>query len=61
MRLFGNIFSEELLILIMLSIIPYLLPLPFMAIAIFTAVIQAYVFVLLTCIYLAGAIEEEQE
>jgi len=49
------------LILIMLSIIPYLLPLPFMAIAIFTAVIQAYVFVLLTCIYLAGAIEEEQE
>jgi len=61
MRLFGNIFSEELLILIMLSIIPYLLPLPFMAIAIFTAVIQAYVFVLLTCIYLAGAVEEEQE
>jgi len=32
-----------------------------MAIAIFTAVIQAYVFVLLTCIYLAGAVEEEQE
>ncbi|HEK86606.1 MAG: F0F1 ATP synthase subunit A [Candidatus Saccharicenans sp.] len=61
MRLFGNIFSEELLILIMASIIPYLLPLPFMAISIFTAVIQAYVFVLLACIYLAGAVAQEEE
>ncbi|MCR4409334.1 MAG: F0F1 ATP synthase subunit A [Candidatus Saccharicenans sp.] len=61
MRLFGNIFSEELLILIIASIIPYLLPLPFMAIAIFTAVIQAYVFVLLTCIYIAGAVAHEEE
>lgn len=60
MRLFGNIFSEELLILIMASIIPYLLPLPFMAISIFTAVIQAYVFVLLACIYLAGAVSQEE-
>lgn len=61
MRLFGNIFSEELLILIIASIIPYLLPLPFMAIAIFTAVIQGYVFVLLTCIYIAGAVAHEEE
>lgn len=61
MRLFGNIFSEELLILIIASIIPFFLPLPFMAIAIFTSVIQAYVFVLLTCIYIAGAIAHEEE
>ncbi|MDD8030499.1 MAG: F0F1 ATP synthase subunit A [Acidobacteriota bacterium] len=61
MRLFGNIFSEELLILVIASIIPFLLPLPFMAIAIFTAVIQAYVFVLLSCIYLAGAVASEEE
>lgn len=61
MRLFGNIFSEELLILIIASIIPYFLPLPFMAISIFTAVIQAYVFILLTCIYLAGAVAHEEE
>jgi F-type H+-transporting ATPase subunit a len=59
MRLFGNIFSEELLILIMFSILPFVLPLPFMAIAMFTAVIQAFVFVLLSCIYIAGAIAEE--
>ncbi len=61
MRLFGNIFAEELLILIMASIIPFLLPLPFMAIAIITAVVQAYVFVLLSCIYIAGAVVHEEE
>jgi len=61
MRLFGNIFAEELLIVIMASIIPFLLPLPFMAVAIFTSVIQAFVFVLLSCIYIAGAVAHEEE
>jgi F-type H+-transporting ATPase subunit a len=61
MRLFGNIFAEELLIIIMASIVPFLLPLPFMAVAIFTSVIQAFVFVLLACIYIAGAVAHEEE
>lgn len=60
-RLFGNIFAEEVLIVIMASIIPFFLPLPFMAIAIFTAVIQSFVFVLLACIYIAGAVVHEEE
>jgi F-type H+-transporting ATPase subunit a len=61
MRLFCNIFAEELLIVIMASIIPFLLPLPFMAVAIFTSAIQAFVFVLLSCIYIAGAVAHEEE
>jgi F-type H+-transporting ATPase subunit a len=61
MRLFGNIFAEELLIVIMASIIPILLPLPFMAVAIFTSLIQSFVFVLLSCIYIAGAVAHEEE
>jgi F-type H+-transporting ATPase subunit a len=60
-RLFGNIFAEELLIVVIASIIPFLLPLPFMAIAIFTATIQAFVFVLLACIYIGGAVAHEEE
>jgi F-type H+-transporting ATPase subunit a len=60
-RLFGNIFAEEVLIVIMASIIPFFLPLPFMAIAIFTAVIQSFVFVMLACIYIAGAVAHEEE
>jgi F-type H+-transporting ATPase subunit a len=61
MRLFGNIFAEEMLIVIMASIIPFLLPVPFMAVAIFTSLIQAFVFVLLSCIYIAGAIAHEED
>jgi F-type H+-transporting ATPase subunit a len=61
LRLFGNIFAEELLIVIIASIVPFVLPLPFMAVAIFTAVIQSFVFVLLACIYIAGAVTQEEE
>jgi F-type H+-transporting ATPase subunit a len=61
MRLFCNIYAEELLIVIMAGIIPFLLPLPFMAVAIFTSLIQAFVFVLLSCVYIAGAIAHEEE
>jgi F-type H+-transporting ATPase subunit a len=61
LRLFGNIFAEELLIVIIASIVPFVLPLPFMALAIFTAVIQSFVFVLLACIYIAGAVAHEEE
>ena len=61
MRLFGNIFAEDLLIVIIASIVPFILPLPFMALSIFTAVIQSFVFVLLSCIYLAGAVAHEGE
>lgn len=60
-RLFANIFAEEVLIVIMASIIPFLLPLPFMALAIITAVIQSFVFVLLACIYISGAVAHEEE
>lgn len=60
-RLFGNIFAEELLIVVIASIIPFVLPLPFMAIAIITGTIQAFVFVLLSCIYISGAVAHEEE
>jgi F-type H+-transporting ATPase subunit a len=32
-----------------------------MAVAIFTALIQSFVFVLLSCIYIAGAVAHEEE
>ena len=60
-RLFSNIFAEEVLIVVIASIIPILLPLPFMALSIFTAFLQAFVFVLLSCIYIAGAVEHAEE
>jgi F-type H+-transporting ATPase subunit a len=62
-RLFSNIFAEEVLIVVIASLIPYILPLPFMALALFTGFLQAFVFVLLACIYISGAVahDEEQE
>jgi F-type H+-transporting ATPase subunit a len=59
-RLFGNIFGEELVILILASLIPFLIPLPMMFFAIFTGVLQAFVFVMLTVIYLQGAVAAEE-
>ena len=60
-RLFGNIFGEDLVILILFSIIPFLVPLPMMFFALVTAALQAFVFSLLTTIYLSGAVATEHE
>jgi F-type H+-transporting ATPase subunit a len=61
LRLFGNIFGEELVILILFSIIPFLVPVPMMFLGIITASLQAFIFVLLTTIYLGGAVATEHE
>jgi len=59
LRLFGNIFGEELVILILFSIVPFLVPLPMMFLGIITATLQALIFVMLTMIYLGGAVAAE--
>jgi F-type H+-transporting ATPase subunit a len=59
MRLFGNIFGEDLVIVIIASLVPFIAPMPVMALAIFTSLLQAYIFVMLSTIYLAGAMAQE--
>jgi len=61
LRLFGNIFGEELVILILFSIIPFLVPLPMMLLGLVTGGLQAFIFVLLSVIYLQGAVEHHGE
>jgi len=58
-RLFCNIFGEDLVIIIIVSIVPFIAPLPMMAMAIFTSLLQAYIFIMLSSVYLAGAIAHE--
>ena len=58
-RLFGNIFGEDMVIIIIASLVPYFAPLPLMALAIITSLLQAYIFIMLTTIYLAGAMASE--
>jgi F-type H+-transporting ATPase subunit a len=61
LRLFGNIFGEELVILILGSIIPFIVPLPMMFLGLITGGLQAFIFVLLSIIYLQAAVAVEHE
>jgi F-type H+-transporting ATPase subunit a len=60
-RLFGNIFGEEMIILILGSIIPFIVPLPMMFLGLITGGLQAFIFVLLSIIYLQAAVAVEHE
>jgi F-type H+-transporting ATPase subunit a len=59
LRLFGNIFGEEMVVLIIASIIPFLAPLPMAVLGVITGTLQAFIFMLLTIIYLGGAVHTE--
>jgi F-type H+-transporting ATPase subunit a len=61
LRLFGNIFGEELVIIILFSIVPFLAPLPMMFLGLVTGGLQAFIFVLLSIIYLQGAVAVEHD
>lgn len=54
-RLFGNVFAGEVLLTVMLHLVPYLLPLPFLFLEIFVGFIQAVVFSMLTLVFLKMA------
>lgn len=56
-RLFGNIFAGEVLAAVMLYLMPFFLPLPFLFLGLLSAVIQAFVFSLLTTIFITMASE----
>jgi F-type H+-transporting ATPase subunit a len=58
-RLFGNILGEDLVVAILFFLAGmFLAPLPMMALGIFTCFVQAFIFSLLTMLYIAAALEE---
>ena len=59
-RLFGNIFGEDTIILILFMLVPFFVPLPLMCLAIFTSLVQTLVFIMLSCVYIAGAVAHEE-
>jgi len=44
-------------VIILVSLVPLIVPLPMFFLAIFTSIIQTFVFCLLSMIYIAGAME----
>jgi|ERR1035437_1033195 F-type H+-transporting ATPase subunit a len=58
-RLYGNMFAGEQVTGVFLSLTYLLIPIIFMLLHVFVAVVQTYVFTLLTTIYVGGATSEE--
>lgn len=67
LRLFGNIFAGEVLITVMLGLLAFAVPIPFMFLELLVGAVQATVFAMLTLAYLVvatddhGNHEEERE
>lgn len=60
-RLFGNIFAGEVLLTVMAFLMPFIVPLPFMALELFVGFIQALVFAMLTAAFLNVAVSHGAE
>jgi F-type H+-transporting ATPase subunit a len=60
MRLFGNIFGEHTATSIFMGLVPLVVPWPMMALGIFGALLQTFVFIMLTMVYISGAVATEE-
>ncbi len=59
MRLFGNIYGEHMAKDIFSNLVPIIVPMPIQALGVLAALLQAYVFALLTSVYIGGATAHE--
>jgi F-type H+-transporting ATPase subunit a len=60
-RLFGNILADELVVAVLVFLVPLFVPLPLMALGLFTSAIQALVFATLAGAYIHEALESHGE
>lgn len=60
-RLFGNVFAGEVLLTIITALIPFVVPLPFYALSLFSSVIQAYVFAVLSAVFISTNMDLKEE
>jgi len=60
-RLFGNMLSGEILFGVILALVPFFLPLPLMFLSLITGTIQAYIFAVLTIVYIGGAVKVSEK
>ena len=61
LRLFGNIMSGDLIVAIVFSLLPMIIPIPFILLGMVTGVIQAYIMTTLATLYIASAVEISSE
>jgi F-type H+-transporting ATPase subunit a len=58
-RLFANMFAGDMVTLVFFSLVPVGIPVIFLGLHVGVSLLQAYIFVLLTTVYLAGAVSHE--
>ena len=59
-RLFGNIKGDDMFLAVMLMLVPWIIPLVPFALLTFGAFLQAFIFMMLTYVYLGGAVAVEE-
>jgi F-type H+-transporting ATPase subunit a len=59
-RLFGNMLSHQLIVAIILLILPLVVPVILEVFGLFVGMLQAYIFVVLTTVYLGAAVQAEE-
>lgn len=60
-RLFGNIMSGSMIVGVLVSIAPLFFPMLMQVLGLITGMIQAYIFAILATVYIAAAVQREQE
>ena len=57
LRIKGNMMGDHIVLGIFTELVPYIVPIPFYILGIFVCFMQAFVFTLLTMVYIAMAVE----
>jgi F-type H+-transporting ATPase subunit a len=57
-RLFGNMIAKHMILFALGLLAPFIVPVAILGLGVLVSLIQAFVFVLLTSLYLAGSVEE---
>ncbi|HZQ70169.1 MAG TPA: F0F1 ATP synthase subunit A [Terriglobales bacterium] len=58
-RLYANMFAGDMVTLVFISLVPIGVPIVFLGLHIGVSFLQTYIFILLTTVYLSGAVAEE--
>src|SRR3972149_5145696 len=61
LRLFGNITGDHLVVAIFLGLVPFVVPSIFYGLGLFVSFMQAFIFTVLSMIYISGAVAHEEE
>jgi F-type H+-transporting ATPase subunit a len=60
LRLFGNMLSGSLIVTLLVALVGFLVPMPLMALDLLIGILQAYIFAVLTTVYVGAALRAQE-